>query len=482
MRERIEPGAIIDGYRVGACIHGGGTGSIYEVAAPAGRDPGFPIAMKAPLLGRGESSVGIDSFEMEQMILPTLTGPHVPRYVASGDVTATPYIVMERIQGLGLSEFVARAPLDPDEVVSVGAALADAVHSVHRQDVVHLDLKPENFMIRPGGEAVVLDFGFARHARYPDLLAEVEEFAAGSAAYVSPEQLRNDRSDLRSDLFALGVLIYELATGRLPFGLPQTLSGMRDRLWRAPAPPRAFNDRIPGWLQEIILRCLDPDPAQRYQSAAHIALDLRNPEQVTLSARAERSRADGFARHLANWWRARSWVAANDTRSQAGGPTVILVAVDTEHPDDERHSPLRFATAQIASLDPDSRVMFVSVIRSPPIGEGPNEMDTTAGRHLEHKARLRHWVAPLKLPASRISLHVVEATSAADTLLNLARANHVDLIVLGAPGPSEKRLGWWRSAASSVTANAPCSVHVVRVPERITSAARPSQGPADDPV
>jgi len=472
MRERIEEGAVIDGYRVGACIHGGGTGSIYQVTPPSGHDPGFPIVMKAPLLGRGESSVGIDSFEMEQMILPTLIGPHVPRYIASGDVTATPYIVMEHIEGRSLAEFVARAPLEPDEVASIGAALADAVHSLHRQDVVHLDLKPENFMIRPGGEAVVLDFGFARHARYPDLLAEVEEFAAGSAAYVSPEQLRNDRSDLRSDLFALGVLIYELATGRLPFGRPQTMSGMRDRLWRVPPPPRAINDRVPGWLQEIVLRCLDPNPAQRYQSAAHIALDLRNPENVALSAHAERSRADGFARHVTNWWRARSRGAMREARSEAGGPMVILVAVDTEHPDDERHSPLRSATAQIASLDPESRIMFVSVIRSAPIGEGPNEMDTTAGRHLEHKARLRHWAAPLKLPASRVSLHTVEAVNAADTLLNLARANHVGLIVLGAPGPSEKRLGWWRSAASSVTANAPCSVHVVRVPERVASIPR----------
>ena len=259
MRDQVQPGAIIDGFRVGDCIHQGGTGPIYRVEAPAGADPGFPLVMKVPRLGRGEATIGIESFEMEQMILPTLGGPHVPRFVAAGDVTATPYIVMERIDGRSLADVVAGAPLPPEDVARIGAALADAVHSVHAQEVVHLDLKPENFMLRPSGEAVLLDFGFAHHARYPDLLGEEQQFAAGSAAYVSPEQLQDDRSDARSDLFALGVLLYELATGRQPFGEPETLAGMRDRLWREPAPPRAVNARVPPWLQEIILHCLEPE-------------------------------------------------------------------------------------------------------------------------------------------------------------------------------------------------------------------------------
>jgi nucleotide-binding universal stress UspA family protein len=117
-------------------------------------------------------------------------------------------------------------------------------------------------------------------------------------------------------------------------------------------------------------------------------------------------------------------------------------------------------------MSPDYRLMCVSVIRIAPVGEGAAELDTATGKHLEHKMRLRHWVEPLKLEPSRVSLHIVVAANAADTLLDLARANHVDLIVLGAPGPSKKKIGWWRSAASTVTANAPCSVHVVRVPER----------------
>jgi len=467
MRERIEPGVVVDGFRVGACIHKGGTGSIYRVDVQPSRDPGFPIVIKSPLLGRGESSIGIDSFEMEKMILPTLGGAHVPRFVQAGDVTATPYIVMEWIDGRSLAEIVERAPLPPGDVAHIGAALADAVQSVHEQEVIHLDLKPENFMLRPDGSAVLLDFGFARHARYPDLLAEEQQFAAGSAAYVSPEQLQDDRGDLRSDIFALGVVLYQLATGKLPFGEPDTLTGMRDRLWREPVPPRALDPHVPPWLQEVILRCLEQSAADRYQSAAHIAFDLRNPEQIERTARAERVETPGFFRHLAGWWRGRRGRHLRQHGLAATpGPAVIMVAVDTEHPDDERHSPLQWTTAQIVSLNPELRLMCVSIIKSAPIGEGSRDSETTTGKHLEHKTRLAHWVEPLRLPPARISLHVVEAADAADTLVELARVNHVGLIVLGAPAASRTRIGWWRSAASTVTADAPCSVHVVRVPER----------------
>jgi eukaryotic-like serine/threonine-protein kinase len=468
MRLRVQTGAIIDGYRVGECIHRGGTGYIYHVTAPPGKDPGFPLIMKVPGVGQAQPTIGIESFEMEQMILPTLAGRCVPRFVASGSITDTPYIVMERIDGDALSRIVKQAPLPAQEVMRIGAALADALHDVHVQDVNHLDLKPENFILRPTGEAVLLDFGFARHSRYPDLLAEERHFAAGSAAYISPEQLNNDRSDPRSDLFALGVMLFELATGEHPFGEPKTYAGMRDRLWKAPVPPRAVNERVPPWLQEIILHCLAHDAADRYQSAAHVSFDLRNPEQVALSTRASRTKSAGFVGQARRWWRAHRASEAPVRRriSSVNRAPMIMVAVDTEHLDDERQPALQAVTHELVALKPDFRLICVSVIRAAPLGEGVNVVDTASGRHLEHKTRLRYWVEPLKLSASRVSLHVVEAANAGDVLLDLAHANHVDLIVLGAPRPDQQAFAWWRSVASSVTANASCSVHVVRVRER----------------
>jgi len=466
MSTQIRPGDTIDGFVIEDCLHKGGNGYVYRVRPPPGRDPGFPLLMKVPGVGPGEPTLGVVSFEIEQTILPQLTGSHVPRVVAVGDEAMRPYLVMEEILGASLATVVERAPLPAAELSRTGAALADAVHSVHRQQVIHLDIKPENVIMRAGGEAVLLDFGFARHARYPDLLAETKTFAAGSAAYVSPEQLQGDRSDSRSDVFALGALLYQLATGEPPFGEPATFAGMRDRLWRLPAPPRSLVPDMPAWMQEVILHCLEISAELRYPTAAHVAFDLRNPDQVHLTQRAQWTAGAGIGRQLRNWWRSRgapSPIAAPLAVTSAA--PVILVAVDTEHLDDDRHPALRRATQALLAMNAEFRLMFVSAIQAAPLGEGQRLEDTASGKHLEHRNRLRMWVAPLKLPQSRTSLHVVESADPAETLLDLARANHVDLIVLGAPGQSDRALAWWRSVASTVTANAPCSVHVVRVPE-----------------
>jgi serine/threonine protein kinase len=461
---RLQPGDQLGGYRVERALHAGGNGYIYDVVPATAPDPGFPLVMKVPGIGRGEPTIGIVSFEIEQMIQPTLSGPHVPRYVASGD-SALPWLVMERIVGDALAPIVERAPLPVADVAAIGAGLATAVHAVHRQDVVHLDIKPENFLRRATGEWVLLDYGFSRHARFPDLLAEERHHNAGSAAYVSPEQVSGDRSDPRSDVFALGVLLYQLATGELPFGEPQTIGGWSDRLWRAPVPPRARNPEVPPWLQEVILHALEVDASRRYATAAHVAFDLRHPETVALTARAHRVDAEGVIAQFGAWWRSRHRDSSSPRRPSARTP-VVLVAVDTENPDDERHPALREATRAILAVSDDFRLMFVSVIGAAPVGEGDTPEETDSGRMLAHRQRLRHWVEPLRLPSSRQSLHVIAASEPAGTILELAAANHVDLIVLGAPDPEARTLAWWRSAASTVSANAHCSVHLVRVPRR----------------
>ena len=467
MRDQLHPGGIIDGFLLGECIHRGGTGVIFRATAPEHQDPGFPIVLKAPYLGPGESAIGIIGLEMEQTILARLGGPHVPRFVAAGDVMAAPYVVMEWIEGRNLAGVLERAPLPAEEVGRIGAALADALHSIHLQNVIHFDIKPENFLLRPSEQAVLLDFGFARHAHFPDLLAEEREFEAGSAAYVSPEQLEHDRTDPRSDLFALGAVLYELATGVQPFGQPATIAGMRDRLWRPPVPPRAVNPAVPPWLQEILLRCLEPAAVARYQSAAHLAFDLRHPDQVAIGNRGTEVQPMRVLPLAARWWKAmrRFEALPAGPRSTLKEVPVIMVAVDTEHPGDARHPALQAATRKLVSLYPETRLMCLSVVRSMMPGTGPAGMESTTDVHLEHKTRLRQWVEPLGFPVSRLSLHVIEGADAGATLLDLARTNHVDLIVLGAPGPSRLALAWWRSVASSVTANALCSVHVVRVPE-----------------
>jgi nucleotide-binding universal stress UspA family protein len=145
---------------------------------------------------------------------------------------------------------------------------------------------------------------------------------------------------------------------------------------------------------------------------------------------------------------------------------VIMVAVDTTHPEDERQPALQRATAQALRLSPEFRLICVSVIRGGPGADTTSDAGSASGIYLDHLVRLRHWVEPLRLPARRLSLHVIEAANPEKALLEFARRNHVDLIVVGAPNPARQAMAWWRSVASGVTANAHCSVHVVRVPER----------------
>jgi eukaryotic-like serine/threonine-protein kinase len=453
----IAPGSVIDGFAVGPRVHSGAMGTLFEVH---GRDAGFPMLMKVPRLGDpSESAEMLLSFETEAMILPRLRGPHVPRFVAAGDITTAPYLVVERVPGESLDHRKTRV-MAPEDVARIGAAIADALHAIHAQDVIHLDLKPDNVILKADGTVVLVDFALSHHRYLPDLLAQEKRYAAGSAPYISPEQVLGSRIDARSDFFALGVLMYELATGKLPFGQPVSLSALRDRLWMDPAPPSLHVDDTPPWLQEAILRCLEVNPARRYQSAAHLAFDLRNPEQMTLTARATKAHREGVFGQAARWWKARDIGAVpGGAKDEPAAAPVVMVAVDTLHPDDSRQPELQRATRRILSLSSEFRLICVSVV--------PGGLDAQGGKgasdaQVEHRIRLRQWLHPLGIETHRVSLHVLESGDAAGALVDFARRNNVDLIVLGAPAPGERTLAWWRSVASSVTANAPCSVHVVR--------------------
>jgi len=440
----VEPGTEIDGFTVGERVHDGGMGSIYRVTKPG---VSLPLVMKVPRGGRELTDESLIGYETEATILPTLKGKHVPAFVAAGDLARTPYLVTEWIEGRTLADKLATGPLAPGEAAAVGAAIADALHSVHQQDVIHLDLKPSNVMLRPDGSAVLVDFGLAHHARYPDLLAEETRFRAGSAPYVSPEQLLGTREDLRSDLFALGVVMYESVTGALPFGEPDT--DVRNRLWLEPVPPSALVPDVAPWLQEVILRCLEPRADARYRSAAHVAFDLRHPDQVVLTARATKRTRAGLVAHAKRFFHARAEHGPRLRTPAALLPKtpIVLVAVDTEHLDDERHPAIHVAIAQILAQSAEYRLICLAVI--PP----------DASPH-EHVVRLRHWAEPLGLPLERLSLHAVAGDSPAQVIVELARHNNADLIVLGAP--SEGGRAWSLSVASTVSARAHCSVHLVR--------------------
>ena len=458
----LATGTEVGGYRIARLLREGGMARLYTVDPPAGAPPSFPLLMKVPKLGFSSHPGCLVGFEVEQMILRRLAGPHVPRLVASGDQGGTPWLVMEHIAGGRLTDAVVRAPLETAEAVRLVGAIASAVHDLHRQNVVHLDLKPENILFREDGTAVLIDFGIARHAELPDLVEEEFGLKAGTGASIAPEQLQGRRGDPRSDLFALGVIAYQLATGKLPFGAPASGSAMRRRLYIDPLPPRALRPDLPAWLQETILRCLEIRPEARYATAAQLAHDLAHPGQIPLTERAERRHRAGplvLAKRWLQGLREPGLPAATPSRHLASAPHVMM-AVDLDDYRDALAKAMRRTLRRALIAEPELRITLVAVL--PPLTFGEDAATEVA--HSQQTAALialRHWARPLGLPAEKLRIHVAEGNDPAGALLDYAAAHHVDRIVVGARGHSALRR-YLGSVSARVVAEAPCSVYVVR--------------------
>jgi len=468
----LAPGALLDGYRIEERLHEGGMATVWRVSRPG---IPFPLAMKVPRLGNNDDPASIVGFETETMILPKLAGPHVPRFMSSGDFDEQPYLAMEYIPGPTLEGRRAAAPLAAEEVASLGARIADAIRDLHRQEVAHLDLSPDNVVFRPGGEVVLLDFGLASHRRLPDLLAEEFDRPLGTAAYMAPEQVLGVRDDPRSDIFALGAILYVLATGQLPFGEPDSPRGLRLRLTREAAPPRSIVKGLPAWLQEIVLKCLETDPALRYESAARLAFELRHPDQVVLTKLSERLRGRGpieqLNRRLRGSPAALGPAAAAERAWRPQEVPVVLAAVDVARGTGALADALRLAVRRACEADTAARLTCVTVHRVAP-GMGLNTAEGGRAVHVQRLVALKRWARPLGVAPERISFHVLDAADTAAAIIRYAHANRVDQIVIGARGSSALRrhIG---SVSARVAAEAPCTVTVVRSPQEPAPAVLP---------
>src|SRR6267142_943032 len=436
-RPSVVSGAVIDGFTVGECVHHGGMATLWSVTHP---DITVPLLMKIPRVSEGEDPAAIVSCEMEQMLLPRLSGPHVPACFGTGDFARQAYVVIERIPGQTLYSRLEQLPLNYEEARGIVQKIALALADLHRQNVIHHDIKPSSIMFRPSGEVVLIDFGLSHHNQLPDLLQEEFRLPYGTAPYMAPERLLGVRDDPRSDLFSLGVLLYFFTTGVRPFGETETMRGMRRRLWRDPHPPRKLKPDYPPWLQEIVLRCLEIEPVWRHPTAAQLAFELRNPDQIKLTARSERLKRDP----ISTVWRRRFNRGMTqpkpkaDLAAQLAACPILTVALDTAE-----------------GSEPLNEALRVTIDRT--LDEQGNN------KHIDRLVTLRHWASPLKLDESRLTVHVLEAVDPAAAILEFADVNHVDHIVIGARQNSVVRalLG---SVSSKVAAEAPCSVTVVRPP------------------
>ena len=461
-RPLVVSGAVIDGFTIGECVHRGGMATLWSVTRP---DIAMPLLMKIPRASEGEDPAAIVSFEMEQMILPRLSGPHVPACFGTGDFAHQPYVVIERIPGKTLYSRLGDLPLSYEETRVIVGKIAVALADLHRQNVIHHDIKPSSIMLRPSGEVVLIDFGLSHHNQLPDLLQEEFRLPYGTAPYMAPERLLGVRDDPRSDLFSLGVMLYFFTTGVRPFGESETIRGMRRRLWRDPVPPRKLRPDYPPWLQEVVLRCLEIEPVWRQPTASQLAFELGNPDQIKLTARSERLKRDPMSTVLRRRFNRglTQPKAKSDLAAQLDSGPIVAIALDIAEGAGELNEALRVTAERILATLPSARLACLNVLKLGRVTIDRTLDEQGNNKHIDRLVALRHWAQPLKLDENRLSVHVLEAVDPAAAILEFAEVNHVDHIVIGARQNSMLRtlLG---SVSAKVAAEAACTVTVVRPP------------------
>jgi len=253
---------------------------------------GRQVAIKVPHVEMENRPEYFELFQCEEEIGLKLNHPCVMK-VFSSDGRSRLYMVMEWVEGRPLRQVLnAQRKLSAERAVRIALRICDALDYIHSKGVVHRDLKPENIMIDLEDNVKLIDFGIAadfapqRQGPVGPLLDNHPE-TMGTPDYISPEQVIGKHGDARSDIYALGVMLYEMVTGKMPFEGANAFAIMNDRLVNNPVPPREIEPSVSPQLQEIIYRALERDPKRRYATAREIASELGNQDQVTVDTRAE---------------------------------------------------------------------------------------------------------------------------------------------------------------------------------------------------
>lgn len=280
----IHAGEQLDHYRIENLIARSGMASIFRATD---LQSGRPVAIKIPHPEMEADPVLYDRFQREQDIGTKLDHPGVMKVFTDGDRSQV-YMVMEWVEGRLLRQILnEQGKLPIERAVRITIAICNALDYIHSHGVVHRDLKPENVMVDASDNIKLIDFGIASNAGSRRLTFAKLSQTMGTPDYISPEQVKGKRGDGRSDIYALGVMFYEMLTGRVPFTGPNPFVIMNDRLLNNPVPPGGLNPEISPQLQEIIYRALERDPRNRYATAREFAFDLEHQDQVGVQDRIE---------------------------------------------------------------------------------------------------------------------------------------------------------------------------------------------------
>jgi serine/threonine-protein kinase len=285
-----EAGEILDHYRLDAVVARSGMGTLFRATDQRG---GRTVAVKIPHAEMETDPILLERFRREEEIGQLLDHPGVVK-TFGGEERSRLYMVLEWVDGRLLRAVLnEQRPMPVDRAVAILLLLCDALDAMHKRGIVHRDLKPENVMITAGDQVKIIDFGIAMKEDARRITHVGTSPMLGTPDYISPEQVQGKRGDQRSDIYALGIMFYEMLTGRVPFAGPNPLAVMNDRLVIDPPSPSGLNPEITPELEEIVYRALERDPRHRYANAQEMQWDLENQEQVGTEPRGGTSQRGG---------------------------------------------------------------------------------------------------------------------------------------------------------------------------------------------
>jgi len=280
----LHPGDLLDHFELESVVAASGMATVFRA-----RDvrTGETVAIKVPHPEIESDPTLFDRFIREEEIGTKINHPGVMKVLKNPDRSQV-YMVMEWLDGRLLRQIMnEQKRLPVERAVKLTVGILRALEHIHAEGVVHRDLKPENIMVGPGDAVHLIDFGIAAQAGARRLTFAHFSQSMGTPDYISPEQVRGKRGDARSDIYEVGVMLYEMLTGTVPFRGENPFAVMNDRLLNQPVPPRELNPAITPQMQEIIYRALEREPKNRYASAREMAHDLEHQEQVGVADRPE---------------------------------------------------------------------------------------------------------------------------------------------------------------------------------------------------